>query len=384
MTGNEKLIEKIKDAIRKMGGISFYQFMEMALYDPEEGYYMDSHGQFGEGGDFATSTEFHPLFGKMMAKQLAQMMGGFPKDIPLSLIEMGAGKGDLGELILQFFEQNFPDLYEKTTFEMVERSHALRALQMKRLKDYDQKGKVVWFESLSQLKDPRRGCLFSNELVDSFPVHRVQMSKGEIKEIFVTLEGGQWVESLLPPSTPELENYFKRLGIHLAEGAIAEVNLKALDWMEEVGEFLDSGYVMTVDYGYPAKQLYTEARRRGTLLCYYRHTVEENPYVRIGLQDMTSHVNFSSLVLEGKKAGFEVLGFTDQVSFLMGLGISQEMEAIVKEKGPESLEFQRAKALLLPERMGKVFKVLIQGKRQPSINLEGLAFRPFISGVLDT
>jgi SAM-dependent MidA family methyltransferase len=383
VTGNEKLIRKIKDTIRKKGAISFCQFMEMALYDPEEGYYMASHKQFGEGGDFATSTEFHPLFGKMVAKQLAQMLGGFPQGIPLSLVEMGAGKGDLGELILQFFEEHYPHLYERIIYEVVERSPALRACQGKRLRDYEQKGKVAWFENLKALKNPRRGCLFSNELVDSFPVHRVQIIKGEIKEIFVTIEKGQWVESLLPPSTPALENYFKRLGIHLAEGAIAEVNLKAMDWMKEVGELLDSGYVMTVDYGYPAKQLYVPGRRKGTLMCYYRHGVEENPYTRIGLQDITSHVDFSSLVLEGKKAELEVLGFTDQLSFLMGLGISQEMEAMVKEKGPETLEFQRAKALLLPERMGKVFKVLILGKKQPVINLDGLAFRPFISGVLE-
>ncbi len=153
--------------------------------------------------------------------------------------------------------------------------------------------------------------------------------------------------------------------------------------MRAVGNCLASGYVLTVDYGYPAKQLYTPARPRGTLMCYYRHQVNEDPYERIGLQDITSHVDFSSLASEGRKVGLEVLGFTDQLSFLMGLGVAHEMEKMIDEKGPDHLEVKRAKALLMPDRMGKVFKVLVQGKKISPQELDGLAFRPFISGVLD-
>ena len=143
------------------------------------------------------------------------------------------------------------------------------------------------------------------------------------------------------------------------------------------------GYVVTVDYGYPARELYSPARRQGTLLCYYRHTVQEDPYDRIGRQDMTSHVDFTSLVWAGRSVGLELLGFTDQLSFLMGLGVAQEIDGIVAEKGPDDPAVLRAKALLMPQRMGRVFKVLLQGKKVPKIPMDGFAFRPFFSGVLE-
>jgi len=381
--GNEKLIEKIREEIHQKGAIPFCEFMEMALYDKDDGYYMVSDIQFGEGGDFATSTEFHPLFGKMLAKQIAQMLGAFPSGKALKLIEMGAGKGVLSKIVLEFLQREFPELYASVSYVIIERSPALRERQCQLLEGFEKQGKVVWYEDLSSLGDSFCGCLFSNELLDAFSVHRVQLEKGELKEIFVTLKGDQWVECLEKPSTEELLNYFKRLGIKLGEGMKAEVNLKALDWMAEVGRALQSGYVLTIDYGYPAKQLYTPARSKGTLLCYFRHTVEDDPYKRIGLQDMTSHLDFTSLAEAGEGAGLSLLGFTDQLSFLMGLGIAEAMELMVQEKGLDHLEVQRAQALLMPNRMGKVFKVLLQGKGPPPVSLDGFKFRPFISGVLN-
>ena len=155
MTGNETLIQKIKDAIREKKAIPFSEYMDMALYDPEEGYYMSSNRQFGEGGDFATSTAFHPLFGKMLGKQLAQMLESLPKNRSLSLIEMGAGEGVLSELILGFLEKEVPRLYDRTTLEVVEKSPALRKLQKVQLEKFEKEGKVVWFENLKELKTPR-------------------------------------------------------------------------------------------------------------------------------------------------------------------------------------------------------------------------------------
>jgi SAM-dependent MidA family methyltransferase len=379
-------------------------FMEMALYDEEDGYYTASSRQIGEGGDYATSPEFHPLFGRMLGRQLGQMLSAFPYDVPLTLVEMGAGKGLLSHTTLSLLRKEFRALYERLTLVIAERSPSLREFQHRYLAEFERGGKVIWRESISgggeggsslscgagESRDSAddqtglwTGCLFSNELIDAFPVHRVQMKGGELKEIFVALEGERWVECLNQPSTGELEGYFRRLDIDLAEGVEAEVNLKALDWMRGVGRAMKRGYVVTVDYGYPARELYSPARRQGTLLCYYRHTVQEDPYDRIGCQDMTSHVDFTSLVWAGRSVGLELLGFTDQLSFLMGLGIAQEIEGIVAEKGPDDPEVLRAKALLMPQRMGRVFKVLLQGKKVPKIPMDGFAFRPFFSGVLE-
>jgi SAM-dependent MidA family methyltransferase len=219
------------------------------------------------------------------------------------------------------------------------------------------------------------GCFLSNELVDAFPVHQVIFDHGNLKEIYVTQNQGQLNEQWGEPSDPRIASYFQSMGITLQEGQRAEVNLKALDWMEKVARRLKKGFVLTIDYGYLAKELCGPHRREGTLLCYTQHQTSENPYERLGEQDITSHVNFTSLIQKGEEAGLQFTGFVPQYQFLIALGLLQEMESLGREMSEmDALQFRLSlKHLIEPEMgMGEVFKVLIQHKGIDQPQLDGL------------
>jgi SAM-dependent MidA family methyltransferase len=219
------------------------------------------------------------------------------------------------------------------------------------------------------------GCFLSNELVDAFPVHRVILDQGNLKELYVTQREGQFEERWGEPSDPRISDYFQSMDIALREGQKAEVNLRALEWMENVARCLERGFVLTIDYGYLAKELYAPHRREGTLLCYSRHQISDNPYERLGEQDITSHVNFTSLIRKGEEVGLQVAGLVPQYRFLIGLGILEQMETLGSRVSElEGLKLRLSlKHLIEPEMgMGEVFKVLIQHKGMGHPQLDGL------------
>jgi len=201
---------------------------------------------------------------------------------------------------------------------------------------------------------------------------------GRIEEICVDYRDGHFTESLRPLSTPELTGYLRRLNLSLPEGYRTEINLQAVRWMRQVAAVLNRGVVLTIDYGHTAQDLYGPDRAQGTLLCYFSQMASDDPYVRVGLQDMTAHVDFSTLATVGEEQGLCVTGFTNQMSFLMGLGI----EEILAGLDPEGAECRAALHLLKPEGMGRTFKVLIQHKGMERPNLKGLKFQPFFGSAL--
>jgi len=378
--GNEPLIRKIQEEIRQKGRMTFARFMEMALYDPEEGYYTSSDERIGLGGDYYTSPEVHPVFGRLLAKQIRQMETLLPGPEPFTILEMGAGKGLLGRDLLAGLTALAPEDGRRFRYAVIERSPAMAARQKALLASSGLSASVHWHSSLDEVvaEGPLVGCVLSNELVDAFPVHRVVATKDGLDEIYVVWGEGRFIETRDLPSTPDLAAYFDRLKIRLAEGRQAEVNLEAARWMCDVGKALDRGFVVTIDYGHPASELFAPHRKKGSLLCYYRHTVNDDPYARIGEQDITAHVDFTGLARAGAEVGLSVTGFTNQLNFLMSLGIAREMERF----DPESPEMLSVKRLLARESMGGVFKVLIQHKGLAPPLLEGLAFRPYFKDVL--
>ena len=378
--GKQSLVRKIREEIRKKGRMTFARFMEIALYDPEDGYYIAAGDRIGLGGDYYTSPDVHPIFGRLLARQIIQMETMLPRQKPFTILEMGAGKGLLCRDILAGLKAYAPEDFKRFRYAVIERSPAMVAKQKELLASSGLSGSVVWFSDLDEAaaEGPRVGCILSNELVDAFPVHRVVGTKEGLDEIFLDLDGDRFVESTSPASTPELAAYFDGLKIRLAEGQRAEINLEAGRWIRKLGRVLDQGFVITIDYGHPAPELFAPHRKKGSLLCYYRHTVNEDPYSRIGEQDITSHVDFTRLAQAGAEAGLAVTGFTNQLNFLMGLGIAQEMERF----DPESPEMLSVKRLLARESMGGVFKVLIQHKGLTPPQLSGLAFRPYFKDVL--
>jgi SAM-dependent MidA family methyltransferase len=364
-----ELEEIIKREIRKRGPIPFRDFMEMALYHPDLGYYTTPGEKTGKRGDYYTSPDVGPVFGELLCLQLEEMwsiLGGGE----FTIVEMGAGKGYLCGDILGYLNAKRRDFYKGLKYVIVEKSPEMRRRQFSLLKEM--KEKITWADSLEDLAPVEKGCFLSNELVDAFPVHIVENNNG-LKEVFVDWDGG-FVEVLGEPSTPKLEDYFSQLGVVLGEGCRGEVNLDALDWIGELSGLLRKGFVVTIDYGYPAAELYSSLRPLGTLLCYHRHSVSEDPYERIGHQDITAHVNFSALVHWGKKNGLEFTGFTDQTHFILGL-----LEGYLEDLGDNYWKYLQKilpiKKLMLPEGMGGLFKVLIQHKGVEKPDLLGLKFK---------
>jgi SAM-dependent MidA family methyltransferase len=210
------------------------------------------------------------------------------------------------------------------------------------------------------------GCYLSNELVDAFSVHLVEKRAGKLLEVYVDVENGTFQEVLRDPATKELINYLEWVGVELAEGNRAEINLAAPAWIRNVAGLVQRGFVLTIDYGYLASELYAPWRKSGTLMSYYQHTSGENPYIRIGEQDLTAHVDFSALIKAGEESGLQKVFYGDQCKFLLGLGfVDALLAAQAREKEPHHAQALRLtlKNLILPEGgMGEIFKVLIQGK----------------------
>jgi len=403
----------LKDRILSRGKIPFAEFMEAALYYPELGYYSSERVKIGKAGDYFTSTSVHPVFGELICKQLEEMWhitgrGSF------IIVEMGAGDGTLCSDILISAKDRYPSFYKMLQYIIIEESAHLRKVQKDRLtichpelvsgsqkiqgqeipkqvRDdrkneredlFSNDDKVRWTDTSDPMfHDGITGCFLSNELVDAFPVHIVEKRDAKLQEIYVCLKDDAFVEVLNTLSSSEIQGYFERLGIELQEGQRAEVNLRAVEWMKWVAKSLNTGFAITIDYGYPADELYAPDRSKGTFLCYYKHKMVEDPFINIGEQDMTSHVDFSTLMMTGEGCGLMTSGFTDQMHFLFGLGIGKSIEEIGEKASTEDDALSARlliKNLIMPGRMGNVFKVLVQYKGLDSApELSGLNKNPF-------
>lgn len=357
------LSELIIQKIRQKGPVSFRDFMEMALYYPELGYYTSQKDRIGKQGDYYTSSNVTSIFGEMLGRQLEEMWQILGEK-EFTVVEMGAGMGLLSQDVLGYLEKN-QELYQNLDYCIIEKSPAMQKEQKKRLGD-----EVRWCNSMQELSG-MTGCVFSNELVDAFPVHQVVMGE-ELMEMFVDYRDG--FREVLRPASAELKEYFAELGVVLPQGYRTEANLDAIKWIQEIGSVLKKGFVLTIDYGYPSSELYQEYRSSGTLMCYYKHTANDNPCEHIGEQDITSHVNFSALGHWGRKSGLELCGFTDQAHFLLGLGVEEYLKKLQESDAKNYLKKMLQVKTLIME-MGETFKIMIQKKEIECKELSGLKFQ---------
>jgi SAM-dependent MidA family methyltransferase len=378
--GHPGLVDGLVSCITRNGPLSFADFMEAALYDPEFGYYMTPGPRIGREGDYYTSLDVHPIFAELIGRQVAQAAEILSSDNDFTIVEMGAGKGLLARHLLDSYRRENPAFFSRIRYILVERSPAMIRAQQEHLRPLlDEGARITWAPALSAFPaESVTGVLLSNELVDALPVHRVVMRPLGLREIYVGWDGSRFTEIEAPPFSSALETYFKRIGVVLEVGQRAEVNLPALEWMRQAGAILRRGLVLTIDYGHTAADLYASTRKAGTLLCYHRHRVSDSPYIRVGHQDMTAHVDFTSLALAGRDTGLEVTGFTNQLHFLMGLGIESAFAGV----DPESPESVAMRNLLKPDGMGTTYKVLVQHKGMPAPRLDGLRSRPFFLDAL--
>jgi SAM-dependent MidA family methyltransferase len=391
MAHNPVLYNSLRDRIRQspQQRLTFADFMDLVLYDPQAGYYTAQDAALGPGGDFVTSAHLGHDFGELLAVQWADLWDSLDRPAPFDVVELGAGQGLVAAQGLAYLEAQFPHCFQAVAYHIVEKSPALQTVQRQRLAPWGDR--VTWGTLEALPDDGITGCIFSNELVDALPVHQVVLTDTGLQEVYVTLKGEQLQEVMGAPSTPRLADYFPFVGINLSDpiyppGYRTEVHLAALDWLTTVANKLHRGYVLTIDYGYPASRYYSQGRSQGTVQCYYQHAHHNDPYRHIGHQDITAHVNFTALERQGELQGLATIGVTQQAMFLMALGLGDRLNALAAIQATDPATLQQAiqrrdrlHQLISPMGLGN-FMVLIQGKglSTPSPLPKGLTVPPLV------
>ncbi len=355
----------IIERIQREGPLSFADYMRMALYEPGYGYYVTGPARMGWEGDYYTSSDVSSLFAHCMGRQLAQMWDLLAHPDPFIVLEQGSGRGNLAQQLQQWAQQTHPEMYRALDYRTEDIRAGRDALQVEK-------------------NNQPLSVLLSNELVDAFPVHVIEKRDGRLYEVFVDIHHGRLHEVLDEPSSIEVTRYLDTYKVPWStydESWRAEINLDALRWMQRSAHMLKNdtpkkhGFLLTIDYGDKAHELYTRERSRGTLACYFQHQLTERPLVRPGEQDITAHVNFSALIDEGRREGLRLHSFTTQKVWLEAMGLREEVEQRRKtdfsamdteratDKGQKALLQwytlrQRIAALTDPMGMGN-FKVLV-------------------------
>jgi SAM-dependent MidA family methyltransferase len=325
-----QIVRHLAALIQRGGGrISFRDFMEAALYHPQHGYYKQDASPIGARGDFFTAVSATPVFGRILARSFLRLKEQLGRPSDFEVVEFGGHRGRLREDVLA----EVPDL----RYRVIEAGE-------------------TWPEAVV-------GCIFSNEFLDALPVHRVRVVDGAWQELFVTGEAEGFAWQAGPLSEPRLAEALADLPAAHMEGYETEVNLGALDWMAEAGRRLRRGWVVTVDYGFERTDYFAPQRPRGTLRAYFRHAVNDDVLSRVGRQDLTAHVEFTSLIEAGRRAGLEPVLFTDLAHFLVAEGQDVIREISERNPGALSRERQGLHQLLHPGFMGAAFRVLVQEKR---------------------
>ena len=363
----------IHQRISQHGRITFADFMTACLYEPGLGYYTSPGRKVGAEGDFYTSISVHAAFGRVIARETAQMWRCMGSPAAFTLVECGAGNGQLSCDVMDYLAERETVLYSNLRLVLVEQEPTLEAAQREMMSAHSER--ITWLspDEFSSGTFTFSGCLYSNELIDALPVHRVVMAAEGLREIYVTARDGKFCEETGPLSTPALQEYFSELGIELQPGQQAEVNLAAGAWLTAAARALTKGFLLTIDYGFPAAELFAAHRTRGTLLCYHRHQTEEDPYVRLGVQDITAHVDFTTLINRGKELGLQSDWFGEQYRFLLSAGIIEEIEEFERSEARDEKKLKlrlALKKLIMPEGgMGDTFRILVQSKGVKNVSL---------------
>jgi SAM-dependent MidA family methyltransferase len=361
---SEALIVRLAEAIAAGGGsIPFAQYMNLALYAPGLGYYSAGSRKFGAEGDFVTAPEVSPLFSQCLSRQCAQVLAEVGGDI----LEFGAGTGTMAADILLQLErmEALPPHYL-----ILELSAELQQRQRRTL---EQKaphllGRVQWLE---QLPASFRGVVLANEVLDAMPVHRVLHRDGQWQELAVGWDGQRFCWQAVPLQDSAVAARLKGLD-NLPEPYTTEVCTHADAWIAQLGDMLQAGLILLIDYGFPRHEYYHPERSQGTLMCHYRHRAHDDPFVYPGLQDITAHVDFTAVAEAALPAGLSVYGYTSQAIFLLATGLEQAMEGVEDAEQQYRLA-QQIKTLTLPSEMGELFKVMALGKGLAETELMGFA-----------
>jgi len=335
--------------------------MEAALYHPTEGYYCKpGRKRWGREGDYRTSPERSDLFAATFGRYFARLYDELQRPAEWTIVEVGGGDGHFARGLLQSLQEHCRHAFFACRYVLDEVSINSRQHAEKRIAGF---GDRIQFETLLNLNPIDAGIIFSNELLDAFPVHRLTKKEGQVFELYVTTIGEKFVWSLGPLSTPRLSEYCREYGTEPAEGQIVEINLAIETWLANVAEKLNAGYLITVDYGAERGELHTDPERsQGTLRAYYRHQFVDDVLTRPGELDLTTTIDWTYVKRAGERAGFEVVEFSRQDKFLLQAGLLEELERQTDEAESEAEKLQfrtRSREMILPGAMGSSFQVLV-------------------------
>ncbi len=347
LAASRALLERIGAELARAGNwIPFARYMELALHEPGLGYYAGGARKFGAGGDFTTAPELSPLFGRTLARQVAELLE--PGE---GVLEFGAGSGALASVLTS----ELPGV----KYEILETSSELRQRQQQALGD-----RARW---LDRLPAQFRGVMLANEVVDAMPVHAVTWTRAGLLERGVCANEGQLAWSERPAERSLLEAA-REIEVEIPPSGRyeSELALFARAWMRSLAGRLARGAILVIDYGFPRREYFHPQRSMGTLACHYRHRVHGDPFYLPGLQDITAHVDFSALARAAAEGGLEVLGFAGQAQFLVNCGVTELLE----REDPQDVRrylpaAAAAQKLLSPTEMGELFKVLAVGRGVP-------------------
>ncbi|HEV2762199.1 MAG TPA: SAM-dependent methyltransferase [Pyrinomonadaceae bacterium] len=358
------LAERLRERVGREGALTFREWMAAALYDERGGYYARrGRERWGRAGDYRTSAERSPLFAAAFARYFAALHEESGAPHAWTILEAGAGRGDFARGVLETLKRNHPPLFSAVSYYVDEESADARERVRARLASF---GGRVSFARLAELEPASfEGVIFSNELLDALPVHRVRMRGGVLRELCVGVNADgafEWVER--EPSTPRLASHFESCGVALGEGQEAEVNLEAEEWVTLAASRLRAGYVVTVDYGAESQALYDPSGRPfGTLRAFRGHRFADDPLADPGQQDLTTSVNWSQVRRAGERAGLSTVLFERQDEFLLRAGALEVLERLTREAPDEAARARLAldaREMILPGGMAQSFQVLVQ------------------------
>jgi SAM-dependent MidA family methyltransferase len=351
---SQSLTARIREEIARAGGwIDFARYMHLALYAPGLGYYSGGAQKFGDAGDFVTAPEISPLFAQCLARQAVQIISETEGDI----LELGAGTGRLAaESLLEL--QRLETLPRR--YLILEVSAHLRAVQQQTLSQRlppELFAKVEWLDALPH---SFRGLVLANEVLDALPVHLVGRREG-VFERGVASQGETFVwadrDGITSLSATVVDT------LDLPENYLTEVCPSASALIGSLAEMLESGLILLIDYGFPRREYYHPQRDHGTLMCHYRHHAHNDPFLYPGLQDITAHVDFTTIAEAGVARGLRLSGYTTQAQFLINCGITDLLSRVPADSTAYLQLASQAQKLLSPAEMGELFKVLALGKR---------------------
>lgn len=359
----------LRDELDHSGGrLTLARFMEIALYHPEHGYYHSAERKPGRGGDFLTSPEASPLFGITLARQIVECWERLGSPAEFDIREYGSGVGGLAYDILAGLDATSPACFAATRYRLVERNRHRQAEALTAFRDVGLIDRVI-DESDTSL-EPITGVVVANEVADAFPAHRLEFQGGEFREHWIVAAGDHlaWEPGPVSEEGRAAVEQLRSDGVTPVDGAVYDVPVAATQWFAGACQHLARGYTMVIDYGYPADELYSSHRLRGTLRGYYGHTVTDDPFIRIGEQDLTVHVDFSALERAGREAGMTLAGLTTQGEFLASLGLGDHLMALQRDPVVRMEEYLATQAVIMrliePGGLGR-FRVQMMAKDAP-------------------